>query len=249
MKYHYFYQDKSNRNLDGWIEAKDRNDAYQKLKRQQVKPYKMIGKNPLAWKRWAAIVVLMVALAWVSLALFRARQEMPAAVRDVMTSPRAQIYGDPALLKELAADNYQKQFPCAWDAFLARHAVPGRSCGDVKGEQMVALTPELDPLPIDPESPDELKKLVRIINGMKDEAREYLAAGGAVSDYQILCCERSRTEAGILEQATRKFSQLQKKLTDENAQASDEAIAQEWEKQNRVLRSFGLPTTPYPGEE
>ena len=36
MKYHYFYQSKKNENLDGWIVAKNRDDAYAQLKKQGI---------------------------------------------------------------------------------------------------------------------------------------------------------------------------------------------------------------------
>ena len=61
MKYHYFYQSKKNENLDGWIVAKNRDDAYIQLKKQGIKPYKVLGRNPIGWKRWTAIVVFALA--------------------------------------------------------------------------------------------------------------------------------------------------------------------------------------------
>lgn len=249
MKYQYFYQTKLNEERSGWLKARNRQDAYTQLRRQGIKPYKLIGDDPIAWKRWAAIVVLLIALIGSTITLLQLKREVAVATQEIVSAPRAQIYGDPAILKDLSVDNYQKHFPCAWDAFLARHAVPGRVCGDEKGAAIEPIIPALDPLPILPEASDEMKKLVRMINGMKDEAKAYIEAGGSATDYQILCCERSRTEAGILEQAARQFSQLRKKLADENSLVPEESVMQEWEKQNRVLRSFGLPTTPYPGEE
>ena len=62
MRYHYYYQTKENKSLDDWLVAKDRNDAYAQLRKRGIKPYKLVGRNPLAWKRWAAIGVLAAAL-------------------------------------------------------------------------------------------------------------------------------------------------------------------------------------------
>ena len=50
-KFHYFYQSKENRNLDGWIAAKSRDDVYAQLRKVGIKPYKVVGKDPIAWKR------------------------------------------------------------------------------------------------------------------------------------------------------------------------------------------------------
>ena len=63
MRYRYFYQSKENKSCEGWIDAHDRNDAYNQLRKQGIKPYKLLGRNPLAWKRWAAIGVLGAATA------------------------------------------------------------------------------------------------------------------------------------------------------------------------------------------
>ncbi|MCR5750798.1 MAG: hypothetical protein K6G91_02445 [Kiritimatiellae bacterium] len=72
MVYRYLYQDKENRNLEGEIKARDRAEAYTLLRRQGIRPYRVIGDDPWNWRPWAigasyavlvgAIVVLLVLL-------------------------------------------------------------------------------------------------------------------------------------------------------------------------------------------
>ena len=75
MKYKYLYQDKNNVNCEGEIEARDRADAYTKLRKNGIRPYRVIGDDPFDWRPLAlslaifvAFMSVMVAMnAWVSL--------------------------------------------------------------------------------------------------------------------------------------------------------------------------------------
>lgn len=53
MTYKYLYQDKQNRNCEGEIVAKNRNDAYTLLRKRGIRPYRVIGDDPLNWLPWA----------------------------------------------------------------------------------------------------------------------------------------------------------------------------------------------------
>lgn len=78
MKYKYLYQDRENRNLEGEIDARDRADAYLRLRKQGIRPYRVIGDNPWNWRPWAisaGYLVLSVALVVLGVvALAQARQ-------------------------------------------------------------------------------------------------------------------------------------------------------------------------------
>ena len=78
MTYKYLYQDKANRNLEGEIVAKNRDEAYKLLRKQGIRPYRVIGDDPWNWRPWAisaGYVVLSVALIVVGVvAIVQARQ-------------------------------------------------------------------------------------------------------------------------------------------------------------------------------
>ena len=99
MRYHYYYQTKDNRSLDDWIVAKDRADAYAQLRKRGIKPYRLDGRNPLAWKRWTAIGVLAAIVVVLAVALF-----VESGDNAPMSEERSQLYGDPATLQSLSAN-------------------------------------------------------------------------------------------------------------------------------------------------
>ena len=78
LKYKYLYQDKANKNLEGEIVAKNRDEAYKLLRKQGIRPYRVIGDDPWNWRPWAisaGYVLLSVALVVVGIiAVTQARQ-------------------------------------------------------------------------------------------------------------------------------------------------------------------------------
>ena len=78
MKYKYLYQDKANHNLEGEIDARNRDEAYKLLRKQGIRPYRVIGDDPWNWRPWAisaGYVLLSVALVVVGvIAILQARQ-------------------------------------------------------------------------------------------------------------------------------------------------------------------------------
>ena len=78
LKYKYLYQDRENRNLEGEIVAKDRDEAYKLLRKQGIRPYRVIGDDPWNWRPWAVAagyLVLSVALVTVGIiAISQAKQ-------------------------------------------------------------------------------------------------------------------------------------------------------------------------------
>ena len=83
MTYKYLYQDRQNRNCEGEIKARDRNDAYLQLRKQGIRPYRVIGDDPLNWRPWAiaAGYAVLLALVFVLAAMLagRAHPSAPSA--------------------------------------------------------------------------------------------------------------------------------------------------------------------------
>lgn len=240
MKYHYFYQTSKNETLDGWISAKNRYDAYKKLKREGIKPYRMLGKDPLEWKRWSAIAILSAALASSVFLYFFTRKAPPSE------EPRGQLYGDPEILQQLSADGWRGTFENPGDAWFARHAIPASHCGcrdagTENREQATDLSTERLPLPAD--DPPELLKMKRMVNGMKAELETFLAQGGTSAGFMERCDRRLADELDTIEDYDKAFSALHLRMEREGLSA---AISKEWKQKNAELRSMGLPTIPIP---
>ena len=79
LKYKYLYQDRENNNLEGEIVAKDRDEAYKLLRKQGIRPYRVIGDDPWNWRPWAisaGYLVLSAALVAVSVYAFLTAKQL-----------------------------------------------------------------------------------------------------------------------------------------------------------------------------
>ena len=81
----------------------------------------------------------------------------------------------------------------------------------------------------------------RMVNSMKHELKDYLAAGGTQQDYMLLCDERLAIERGKVAIYNNDFEKLRK----DNPQD----IEAQWESKNAELRDMGLPTIILPENE
>ena len=90
MKYKYLYQDRNNVSHEAEIEARDRADAYLRLRKQGVRPYRVIGDDPWNWRPWAisaGYLVLSAALVVLGVvAIVQARQLRELQMADVEES-------------------------------------------------------------------------------------------------------------------------------------------------------------------
>ena len=241
MRYHYFYQNKKNESCEGWINARDRNDVYVQLKKDGIKPFKVVGRNPYAWKRWTAIGALIVIVCALSAALVR--YKIAANQKAFASEDRSQIYGDPVLMRELSQNGWRGTMGNECDAWFARHARPGILCDCTATNSPISLNSTL--IKITDSDIPEIAKMKRLINGMKREYQAYIEAGGTEPDYKKLCDERLLTEHKIKENIQRELNALSSKLTDKNY----DSTLTLWEKKNTLLRSYGLPTLAPPDRD
>jgi len=84
VKFKYLYQDRQNRNREGWIDARSRDEAYTKLRKQGVRPYRVIGEDPWNWRPlaitigYAFLCTLLVALSVIAMMQAREIRELQA---------------------------------------------------------------------------------------------------------------------------------------------------------------------------
>ena len=241
-KFHYFYQSKENKNLDGWIVANSRDDAYAQLRKQSIKPYKVVGKDPLAWKRWAAIAVLAVALAgtyaWLAL--------RPAPVADAEQSVRHQIYGAESVIRNGMATDWAVCDLDEGERFLARYAQPGVPVASARVDLNKvanalenALKRRLEP------QDDELleyRQIKQIVEAMKDELRAYVDHGGTARLFIDRLQERQSQEVAYYRAANQELETAKKSMSEDDLYAL-------WAAKNAELRAIGLPMLKEPGED
>ena len=197
MKYRYLYQTKNNENKEGWINAKSRENAYAELRKAGIRPYRVIGDDPLNWKPYAAgaaIVLLATALAAVLL----------VGREDRRPHPRAQLVGDRAVIDAGVYSGWTNVLFSALDLRLALYAQPGRYVDSPKptDEECVALKAALDePVPYVGGEPPEHRMLKNIVAKMREDMRAYIADGGDVAGYFDFLDERQLQEREFREKA------------------------------------------------
>ena len=197
MKYRYFYQTKDNENKEGWIKAKSRENAYALLRKSGIRPYRVVGDDPVNWKPYAAgtaIVLLATALAAM---LLLGRED--AAPRS-----RAQLEGDRGAIAAGVYSGWTNVLSSALDRRLARYAQPGRFVEPAAPteEELAEYAAELgaDVVRV-PGEPPEHRMLKNIVAKMREDMRAYIAEGGDIAGYLDFLDERQTQEREFREKA------------------------------------------------
>ena len=237
MKFVYQYRTPDNRLHRATVRAASKEAAYALLKARGVNPgrveeapgffNKLFGKG----KRWLAIAVLALVAAALAVVLLENRR---VASEQDLYEDRSQIYGDPFVLSECEAAGWTNVFASAFDCHLARYAVPGKRAEAVFAVGRLPV-PSLEPSPVSPSDLAEIAQMKRMVNGIKRELSEYVAAGGTVEKYLWRLNIRQQAEVGIL---TRTRQEL--------LRTDDPAV---WRRRNSELRAMGLPMVEMPDDE
>jgi hypothetical protein len=74
-----------------------------------------------------------------------------------------------------------------------------------------------------------------MVEGMKNEARSYIAAGGTIVEYGKRLTERQDAEIAV-------YNRVKADLDKARSLMSDDAFMSYWEKRNDELRNLGIKT-------
>lgn len=262
MKYTYVYKSADGVRHEEKINASSRDEVFIELRKRGIKAIKVVaadgskanGEIRGVRKRVVAVLIAIAAIAVGSIAYFSGSR---SAMGNATFSPRHQIYGDPAIMEILERGDFHGYLPREGDRLLAIFAQPGKlmcaknvnpaalnrlnleGSGQNASEAFVRyieseLGEEKD-IEIDAKDAREIRELKQIVNGMRQEAREYLANGnGTALSFWRRMNERTRTEMQIYERTHRELEK--------------ETSLDIWEQRNAALRRLGLRTIPYPNE-
>ena len=254
MKFLYEYRTSDNVRHTGEIKAPDREAAFVALKKQGIRPGRMVPAPGILnffsgrYKYWFVIVLLVIGVVLLltrSNSQVKAIEEAEQEIKDYKESsespmPRHQIYGEPALMASLSRDSYKTIFNTKGDCYLAFFAQPGvpHPFKTVGWEQEVAealKTIEENQIEFLEEDPREIRELKRIVLGMRHELKEYLSyKGGSELTYVRRLDERQKKEFQIYNLARMELMK--------------ESDLSKWEARNESLRAVGLKTI-VPDEE
>ena len=240
------------------MNASSREEVFAALRAKGIKAIKVIaadgskanGEVRGVRKRVVAALVIFAAVCVGVIAYIGGeRTGANVAANPTTSSPRHQIYGDPAVMEGLEHGDFAAVLPREGDRMLAVFTQPGRlMCAkganprylDTARDAAFAayakneLAPEHD-IEIVPEDPREIRELKQIVNGMRDELRVYLSNGnGTPRSFWRRLNERVIQEMRIVERTRR---ELEKETSHEV-----------WEEKNSALRRLGLRTIPNPND-
>ncbi len=197
MKYRYFYQTKKNENKEGWIKAKNRENAYALLRKSGIRPYRVVGDDPLNWKPYAAGIAIVLLSAALAVVLLVGRE-------DRSPRPRGQLVGDRGAIAAGVYSGWTNVLSSALDRRLAKYAQPGRYV-----EREAASEEDLAVFAADLSAEQEYvsgeiqehRQLRNIIARMREDMRAYIAEGGDVAGFLDFLDERQAQERDFREKA------------------------------------------------
>ena len=262
MKYTYAYKTPDGVRHEAAMNASSREEVFSALRAKGIKAIKVVAADGSkangevrGLRKRAVVAIVVLAAAVVGVVAYIGGERTGAAERanpaepSPNASPRHQIYGDPVVMEAFERGDFGDALPRDGDRLLAVFAQPGRyMCAKGASKRNLApsdaanfenyafheLVAEKDIDIADTDS-REVRELKQIVNGMREEMREYLANGnGTPRSYWRRLNERTTLEMRIYERTLRELE--------------NEKSPEVWDEKNAALRRLGLRTIPNPNE-
>jgi hypothetical protein len=260
MKYTYAYKTPDGIRHEDSMNASSREEVFAELRKRGIKAIKVVaadgskanGEVRGVRKRVVAIIALGVGVVAGLVAYLGGARSGAVAANPETMSPRHQIYGDPATMEAFERGDFGGVLPREGDRLLAIFAQPGklmcargvnpRRWETGNGERGTVfeayakneLAADKD-IQISADDSREVRELKQIVNGMREEMRQYLANGnGTPLSFWRRLNERTVSEMQIYERTRRELEK--------------ETRPEIWEQKNESLRILGLRTIPTPSE-
>ena len=248
MKFIYEYRTSGNEPRQGEIRAADRDAAFVALKARGIRPSAvreapgffnwLLGKG----KRWIAIGALVCAVCGLVAFWASVREEIEVGAAFGNTT-RRQVIGDAAVVQKGILDGWSDIFPEEGERFLAGFAVPGVPVSvrnTTEREIQEALRRKVA---VGKDDSLEARQIKAMVEGMKEELREFLADGGSIVGYGQCLVQRQEQEISYYSRAKAELDALVA------AKAPREEVVALWEKSNDKLRRMGIRLLALPEDE
>ena len=161
--------------------------------------------------------------------------------RELLTdTTRRQVIGDAFLIEKGIQTGWSEVFAHEGERFLASFAIPGVPAAQrtsTEDELRAALNRKILPSASDTLEAQQIKAMVE---GMKDELRSFVNAGGTIAEYGRRLVQRQEEEL--------KYYNLVKNELDAAAAAQmpQHELLDLWERRNEDLRHMGIRLVPMP---
>ena len=249
MKYTYAYKTSDGGRHEAVIEATSREAVFELLRGRGIRPIKVVAADGSkangaqvfdeirANKKGVFLIAFAFSVLVAVLLVTILSRRTPAGPVFEAEQTRRQVIGDAAVVDKGIATGWSEVFPEEGERFFASFAIPGVKAGQrntTVEELEAALSRSIAAMPGDSMETRQIKAMVE---GMKAEARAYVAAGGTLVGYGRRLTERQDAEIAVYERAKTEIDQARKTMK------TDEFIVF-WEERNDRLRNLGIKLVP-----
>ena len=255
MKFTYAYKTSDGVRHEAAMDAESREAVFAALRQQGIKAIKVVAADgskangEIRGIRKRVLVASVIGAAFVAgaLAFVAANRDAKGLTFGVTALPldnttRRQVIGDTAIIEKGIRTGWADVFELEGERFLASFAIPGvpagqRSTSEEKLREALRCSPSTFTSGSDSL---EARQIVAMVEGMKEELRAFLRAGGSIREFGDCLVERQETELGYYNRTKGELESLRKS----GMPAADlEAL---WEKRNAELRQMGIKLVPLP---
>ena len=245
MKYTYAYKSSDGSRHEAEMDAESREAVFEALRKKGIRPIKVIAEDGSkangeirgVRRRVVGVAAVLAAIVAVIATSLYNRVSAPPLPEFESGQTRRQIIGDTAIIDKGIATGWGDVFPEEGERFFASFAVPGVKAGQrstTVEELQAALSRHIEPSDSDGMEARQIKSMVE---GMKAEARTYIAAGGSIVEYGRRLTERQDAEIAIYERTKAEIDEARKTMT-------EDAFLSLWEGRNGQLRNLGIKLVP-----
>jgi hypothetical protein len=246
MKYTYAYKTSDGVRHEDSMNAASREEVFAALRAKGIKAIKVVaadgskanGEVRGVRKRVVAVLIAIVALgvgvcAYLGGALTGGSPVSGTAFQTDQS--RRQIIGDAAIIEKGIRNGWSDVFTLEGERFLASFAIPGVKAGQRNtSEKEFAAALENKCVVANSDSL-EARQIKAMVEGMKNEARRYIAAGGTIVGYGKRLTERQDAEIAV-------YNRVKAEIEKARATMTESAFMTYWEKRNDELRNLGIKT-------
>ena len=248
MKYTYAYKTSDGTRHEATMVAKSRDDVFAELRKQGIKAIKVVaadgskanGEIHGVRKRVVAALVAFVALGVGIVAYFsgtRSGGDLGDSPTTAFTigQDRRQVIGDAAIIEKGIRNGWSDVFALEGERFLASFAIPGVKAGQRNTSEKEFAAALENKCVVAASDSLEARQIKAMVEGMKNEARRYLAAGGSIVEYGKRLTERQDAEIAV-------YNRVKADLEKAHKTMPESAFMTYWEKRNDELRNLGIKT-------
>lgn len=247
MKYRYAYKDSKGIRHEDSMDADSRDHVFEALRERGIKAIKVVASDGSKSNgeirgiriTVAAVICVSFALVVGAVAFFGGRKTIqpPKAPLFEVEQTRRQVIGDAAIIDKGIATGWADVFHSEGDRFFASFAIPGVKAGQ-RNTTIEELNASLQrAVKATKDDGMEARQIKSMVEGMKAEARAYIAAGGDIATYGKRLTERQDAEIAIYERAKNDLAKAK-----ETKSISE--FMSLWEETNNQLRNLGIKLVP-----